>query len=128
MAEDRRAEEARAYWRANKILIAVLLVIWALVSYVFALLLAEPLYDLRVGNLPMSFWWAQQGSMVVFVILIFTYAFVMDRLDEKHDVHEERPGRPGRPVTPAGPPGDQPPVGGPPEPDEGGSPGAGGGR
>lgn len=80
---------AQNYWRSNKILIAVLLTIWAVVSYLFAILLAEPLYTVKVGQLPMSFWWAQQGSMVVFVILIFVYAFVMDRLDRKYDVHEE---------------------------------------
>jgi putative solute:sodium symporter small subunit len=77
------------YWRSNKILITVLLAIWALVSYVFSILLANPLYSLKVGQLPMSFWWAQQGAMFVYVILIFVYAFVMDRLDKKYDVHEE---------------------------------------
>lgn len=77
------------YWRANQILIAVLLIIWATVSYLFAIILAEPLSALRVGQLPMSFWWAHQGSMFVFVILIFVYAFAMDRLDKKYDVHEE---------------------------------------
>ena len=77
-----------AYWRANKTLIAVLLAIWALVSYVFAILLARPLYGVHVGSLPMSFWWAQQGSMFVFVVLIFAYAWFMDRLDAKHDVGE----------------------------------------
>ncbi len=81
--------QAESYWRSNKILITVLLTIWALVSYVFAILLAKPLYAVKVGQLPMSFWWAQQGSMVVFVILIFVYAFAMDRLDRKYDVHEE---------------------------------------
>ena len=82
-----------SYWRKNKLLIAVLLVIWALVSYVFAILLARPLYDVQVGSLPMSFWWAQQGAMFVFVVLIFTYALVMDRLDRSHglDDEEERP-------------------------------------
>lgn len=79
----------QSYWRANQILIAVLLVIWAAVSYLFAIILAEPLSALRVGRLPMSFWWAHQGSMFVFVILIFVYAFAMDRLDRKYDVHEE---------------------------------------
>ena len=77
------------YWRANQILIAVLLIIWATVSYLFAIILAEPLSALRVGQLPMSFWWAHQGSMFVFVILIFVYAFTMDHLDKKYDVHEE---------------------------------------
>lgn len=78
------------YWRSNKILIAVLLGVWALVSYVFAILLAKPLYAIKVGQIPMSFWWAQQGSMFVFVALIFIYAYVMDRLDRKYDVHEEK--------------------------------------
>ena len=80
---------AHAYWRANRLLIATLLVIWGTVSYLFGILLAEPLYNFRVGRLPMSFWWAHQGSMIVFVILIFVYAIVMDRLDRKYDVHEE---------------------------------------
>ena len=77
------------YWHRNRLLIAVLLVIWALVSYVFAIFLALPLYDVSVGRLPASFWWAQQGSIFVFVVLIFVYASVMDRLDRKYDVHDE---------------------------------------
>ena len=77
------------YWRKNRLLIAVLLAIWALVSYVFAIFLAEPLYDAHVGQLPASFWWAQQGAIFVFVILIFVYALVMDRLDRHYDVHDE---------------------------------------
>lgn len=90
MADDRPASSSSAaYWRANKILIAVLLLIWAVVSFGCAILLARPLYNVSVGQVPMSFWWAQQGSMVVFVLLIFVYAGVMDRLDRKHDVHEE---------------------------------------
>ena len=80
---------ARSYWRANRLLIAVLLAIWGVVSFLFSILLARPLDDLRVGSLPMSFWWAHQGSMVVFVILIFAYAILMDRIDRKYDVHED---------------------------------------
>ena len=78
----------RDYWRKNQILIAVLLAIWALVSYGFAIFLAKPLYAIKIGSLPMSFWWAQQGSMFVFVILIFVYARVMDRLDKKYGLDE----------------------------------------
>jgi len=82
-------EKSKAYWRANQTLIAILLAIWGLVSYVFAIFLAEPLSGVSVGRIPMSFWWAQQGSMVVFVILIFVYAKRMDTLDKKFDVHED---------------------------------------
>jgi len=77
------------YWRKNRALITVLLAIWALVSYVFAIFLARPLYGIEIGHLPASFWWAQQGSMFVFVILIFVYARIMDRLDREYDVHED---------------------------------------
>lgn len=89
MADRQADRSASGYWRANKILIAVLLTIWAVVSFGCAILLARPLYDVSVGEVPMSFWWAQQGSMVVFVLLIFVYAWIMDRLDSKYDVHEE---------------------------------------
>lgn len=79
----------KEYWRRNKRLITILLFIWALVSYGFGIFLAEPLGALRIGALPAGFWWAQQGSMYVFVILIFVYAKLMDRLDREFDVHEE---------------------------------------
>jgi putative solute:sodium symporter small subunit len=78
-----------SYWRSNKILITVLLAIWALVSFGFSIILAQPLYEIHIGQVPMSFWWAQQGSMFIFVILIFVYAKVMDRLDRKHGVGED---------------------------------------
>jgi putative solute:sodium symporter small subunit len=86
-------ETAKAYWKANQTLIAILLAIWALVGYVFPIFLAVPMEKVSVGKLPMSFWWAQQGSMYVFVILIFVYAYVMDRIDRKYGVGEKR-GRP----------------------------------
>ena len=72
------------YWRKNQLLIAGLLVIWALVSYGFAIFLARPLSEVSIGQLPASFWWAQQGSIFVFVVLIFVYARLMDRLDRKY--------------------------------------------
>jgi len=84
--DQKRASE---YWRKNRTLIVILLAIWFVVSYVFAIFLAEPLYGVHVGKLPSSFWWAQQGSMFVFVILIFVYAKRMDALDREYDVHEE---------------------------------------
>jgi putative solute:sodium symporter small subunit len=77
------------YWRKNRRLISILLVVWALVSYVFGIMMAEPLAGIHIGHLPAGFWWAQQGSMYVFVVLIFIYAWRMDKLDREHDVHEE---------------------------------------
>ncbi|CUU03512.1 MAG: DUF4212 domain-containing protein [Fimbriimonadales bacterium] len=78
----------RAYWRANLRLIRTLLLVWALVSYGLGILLAEPLNQFRLGALPLGFWVAQQGSIYVFVILIWLYAWRMDRLDREYDVHE----------------------------------------
>lgn len=78
----------RTYWRANLRLIAVLLCIWALVSYVFGILLVEQLNQLKIGKLPLGFWFAQQGSIYTFVVLVFVYAYRMDRLDQKHGVGE----------------------------------------
>ena len=80
---------AAEYWKKNQILIAILLSIWALVSFVFAIFLANPMYAMRVGKLPASFWWAHQGSMFVFVFLMLVYALVMDRRDRKYDMHDD---------------------------------------
>ena len=77
-----------SYWRANVRLITILLTIWALVSLGAAILLAGPLYGIQLGNVPLSFWFAQQGSIIIFVCLIFTYCFQMDKIDREHDVQE----------------------------------------
>lgn len=83
---------ATGYWRANTRLQIVLLAIWALIGYVVSILLAEPLNGIVIGGFPLGFWFAQQGAIVVFVILIFVYAVRMDRIDEEYDVHEEELG------------------------------------
>ena len=83
MNQDKR----QAYWRANTTLIRNLLIIWGLVSLVFSILLVEPLNNIRLGNLPLGFWMAQQGSIFVFVALIFIYAVQMDKLDRKYGMN-----------------------------------------
>ncbi len=85
--EERR--QAEAYWKKNIRLIAILLAIWATVSFLFGIILAEPLNQaLRLGNLPLGFWFAQQGSIYVFVILIFVYAWQMNRFDREYGYSE----------------------------------------
>ena len=71
------------YWQRNRRLIGLLLTIWFVVSFGLALLAAVPSAGLRIGRLPAGFWWAHQGSMVVFVLLIFFYAWRMDRIDRE---------------------------------------------
>ena len=82
-------EKAVSYWRANLKLIIIMLAIWALVSYGFAIILAPVLNNFYIGQVPMGFWWAVQGSMFVFVIQIFVYSKMMDNIDAKYDVDEE---------------------------------------
>lgn len=86
--QPRNAVARQAYWRANLRLIAILLSIWALVSLVFGVLLVETLNKLTIGSLPLGFWFAQQGSIYVFVVLIFVYAWRMDALDRRFGVNE----------------------------------------
>lgn len=79
-------ENYRAYWRKNVALIRNLLIVWATVSLVFSILLVEPLNTIRFFGVPFGFWMAQQGSILVFVALIFIYAVQMDKLDRKHNI------------------------------------------
>ena len=74
------------YWRANLRLMAVLLAIWLVVAYLLSIVLVEPLNQFSLGGFPLGFWFAQQGSIYVFVVLIFVYAWRMDRLDREHGV------------------------------------------
>lgn len=75
------------YWRRNVLLMGALLVVWAGVSLGCGVLFADVLNAYRIGGFPLGFWFAQQGSILVFVVLILVYALVMSRLDRKH--HEE---------------------------------------
>ncbi|MCW8797704.1 MAG: DUF4212 domain-containing protein [Prosthecochloris sp.] len=77
------------YWRTNLAYLIGLLVVWFVVSYGFGIILAEPLNAIRFGGFKLGFWFAQQGSIYVFVILIFVYVMLMNRLDRKYDVREE---------------------------------------
>lgn len=82
------SDHHRKYWRANIALIRNLLIIWGVVSLVLGIILVEPLNNIRFFGVPLGFWIAQQGSIIVFVGLIFVYAMQMDKLDRKHDIEE----------------------------------------
>ncbi|MGF1509696.1 MAG: DUF4212 domain-containing protein [Myxococcota bacterium] len=85
------AGAAQQYWRANISYVTVLLVIWFVVSYGFGIFLAEPLNSIVIPGtgFELGFWFAQQGSIYVFVILIFVYVYLMNRLDRKFGVAED---------------------------------------
>ena len=78
-----------AYWRANLRLVAICLAIWFLCSYGFGVHLVEQMNAIRIGGFRLGFWFAQQGSIYTFVVLIFVYVRWMNRLDEEFGVSEE---------------------------------------
>ncbi len=82
------ATDSNAYWKANMRLIKISLVIWALVSFGFGIILRPWLEGIRIGGTDLGFWFAQQGSILVFLALIFFYAWRMNRLDKKFGVDE----------------------------------------
>ena len=86
MISDNKAAE---YWKANVRLLTGILVVWAVVSYVFGIILVDPLNAIHIGGYRLGFWFAQQGSMYTFVFLIFFYAWRMNKLDRDFDVHED---------------------------------------
>jgi putative solute:sodium symporter small subunit len=81
-------KELQAYWKENLFIIAVLLGIWFLVSYVCGILIANQLDAYSIGGFPLGFWFANQGSLVTFVVLIWVYVWLMDRLDIKYNVQQ----------------------------------------
>ncbi len=86
--DSEQGKRHRAYWRANNRLILGLLFIWAAVSYGCGILFVESLNKITFFGLPLGFWIAHQGSIYVFVVLIFVYAWRMDKLDKKFHVDE----------------------------------------
>ena len=82
-------ERAKAYWKENLRYLLILLSIWFLVSYVFGILMVDQLNTIRIGGFKLGFWFAQQGAMYVFVILIFVYVKLMNKLDKKYGFDEK---------------------------------------
>jgi len=80
---------SNSYWAANIRIITICLVIWAVVSYGFGILLRPMLSGIPVGGTDLGFWFAQQGSIIVFIGLIFYYSIYMNRLDREHGVDEQ---------------------------------------
>lgn len=79
----------KAYWKENVRYLVILLLIWFLVSYGCGILFVDQLNQIRMGGFKLGFWFAQQGSIYAFVILIFVYVRLMNKLDKKYNVEEE---------------------------------------
>jgi putative solute:sodium symporter small subunit len=83
---DKRNKE---YWNSNLKIVSVLLVIWFLVSFGFGILFSDFLDQIKIGGFKLGFWFAQQGSIYIFVILIFVYVYLMQKLDKKISQEED---------------------------------------
>jgi putative solute:sodium symporter small subunit len=81
-------QKAQAYWQENIRTISQLLVVWFIASYGCGVLFVDLLDTIAFGGFKLGFWFAQQGSIYVFLVLIFVYAKRMNAIDEKYDVHE----------------------------------------
>ena len=76
------------YWQRNLKYLGLLLVVWFAVSFGCGILFADVLNNYRIGGFPLGFWFAQQGAIYVFVVLIFIYVYLMNKLDKEFDVDE----------------------------------------
>jgi putative solute:sodium symporter small subunit len=83
-----KQKHATAYWKENIKYLAILLSIWFIASYGCGILFKETLNEFRLGGFKLGFWFAQQGSIYVFVILIFVYVRLMNKLDKKYGFDE----------------------------------------
>ena len=79
----------KTYWSENIFLITKCLFVWFLVSYGFGIILVEYLNTIRIGGYKLGFWFAQQGSIYTFVLLIFYYVYEIDRIDRRHGVSNQ---------------------------------------
>lgn len=89
MANSNPTHDGVAYWRATLRLLIITLTIWFVVSFGAGILFSDALNNFSIGGYKLGFWFAQQGSIYVFIALIFWYAWRMGKIDREHDVHEE---------------------------------------
>ena len=87
--EEEAGAAARAYWRENLTLMGILLAIWFVVSFGAGILFRDWLDQFSIGGAPLGFWFAQQGAIYVFVVLIFLYSALMGRLERKYNMSDD---------------------------------------
>lgn len=89
MNHKKKDQKPIAYWKENLRYLSLLLLIWFAVSYGAGILFKSALDQFQVGGFPLGFWFAQQGSIYVFVILIFVYVRWMNKLDRKYGYDQD---------------------------------------
>ena len=83
------SHDSQGYWKATLSLLTKILIVWFLVSFGAGILFAEQLNGISLGGYPLGFWFAQQGSIVVFIALVWWYKSSMGKIDRQFDVHED---------------------------------------
>ena len=83
------SENKKSYWRKNLQYLSILLGIWFITSYLFSIVFVEQLDKIQIGGFRLGFFFAQQGSIWIFVVLIFVYAWLMNRLDKKYQQDQD---------------------------------------
>ena len=86
---DANMKSPQGYWTANLKILLGCLIVWFVVSYGFGIIAADALNNITIGGYQLGFWFAQQGSIYVFLVLIFYYVWRMNKLDREFDVHED---------------------------------------
>jgi putative solute:sodium symporter small subunit len=84
-----KKKKDKSYWAETLALLIKILIIWALVAFGASIIFAEFLNGIKLGGYPLGFWFSQQGSIYIFIALIFIYARLMAKIDKKYDVHEK---------------------------------------
>jgi len=83
-------KEEKDYWNSNLKIVSVLLVLWFICSFVLGILLVDWLNEFKLGGFKLGFWFAQQGSIFIFVLIIFIYVFLMKKLDQKSFINKRK--------------------------------------
>jgi putative solute:sodium symporter small subunit len=84
-----KSDNQRNYWRANLRVVGLLLTVWFMVGFVISIFFIDTFNTIKIGNVGLGFWFAQQGSIFVFVLLVLIYAVVMDFVDRRYDLGDK---------------------------------------
>ena len=82
-------EKLKKYWKRNLLYLLLLLTVWFVISFGCGIIFVDELNQIRIGGFKMGFWFAQQGAIYGFIVIIFVYTFLMNRLDKKYDLDEK---------------------------------------
>jgi putative solute:sodium symporter small subunit len=87
---NKESERNTSYWKANLKIISWLMIVWFLCSFGFGIIFSDTLDQFRIGGFKLGFWFAQQGSIYIFILLVFVYVYLMNRLDKNYVETEEK--------------------------------------